>query len=233
MRILVGCEESQIVTEAFIAMGHDAMSCDLYKPGAKGLPHYRGDVRDLFKEYFDLFIVHPPCTRLCNSGVRWLHERNLWREMEQAAEFFLECLNAPFPAIAVENPIMHKYAREIIGVKYSQIIQPWMFGHGESKATCLWLRNLPNLEPTNIVEGREQRIWKLPPGEKRSMLRSRTYEGIARAMALQWGAHLTRFCSRLLVCTAKNRYLIEKPLSLNQLVLPTAAKNQTVRLLEE
>src|SRR5512138_1012097 len=107
MRILVGCEESQIITEAFIAMGHDAMSCDLHLPGAKSLPHYRGDVRDLFKENFDLFIVHPPCTRLANSGVRWLHERNLWREMEDAARFFLECFNAPFPRVAAENPIMH------------------------------------------------------------------------------------------------------------------------------
>lgn len=191
MRILVGCEESQVITEAFIANGHDAMSCDLYKPGAKGLPHYQGDVRDLFKENFDLFIVHPPCTRLCNSGVRWLHERNLWADMRQAAEFFLQCFNAPFPKVAAENPIMHKYAKEIIGVKYSQIIQPWQYGHGEQKATCLWLRGLPELQPTNIVDGREQRIWKLPPGENRSMIRSRTFEGIARAMASQWSGFPT------------------------------------------
>lgn len=192
MRILVGCEESQVITEAFLANGHDAMSCDLYKQGAKGLPHYRGDVRDLFKENFDLFIVHPPCTRLCNSGVRWLAERNLWADMRQAAEFFLECFNAPFQAVAAENPIMHRYAREIIGVKYSQIIHPWQYGHGEQKATCLWLRGVPKLKPTNIVEGREQRIWKLPPGDNRSMLRSRTYEGIARAMVEQWSVFLTQ-----------------------------------------
>lgn len=188
MRILVGCEESQIVTEAFIAMGHDAMSCDLHHPGAKGLPHYRGDVRDLFNEQFDLFIAHPPCTRLTNSGVRWLAERDLWPELEEAAEFFLQCLYAPFPKVCVENPIMHKYAEALIGVEYSQIIQPYEYGHGETKATCLWLKGLPLLKPTNKVNGREQRIWKLPPGPDRAMFRSRTYEGIARAMAEQWGA---------------------------------------------
>jgi hypothetical protein len=187
MRILVGCEESQIITEAFIAKGHDAMSCDLHFPGAKSLPHYRGDVRDLFNENFDLFIVHPPCTRLANSGVRWLHERNLWHELELATEFFLQCLNAPFPRVCVENPIMHRYARELINKKYSQIIQPWQYGHGEQKATCLWLRNLARLEPTNIVSGREQRIWKMPGSKNQAILRSRSYEGIARAMASQWG----------------------------------------------
>jgi len=206
MRILVGCEESQIVTEAFIAMGHDAMSCDLEHPGAKGLPYYRGSVLDLFGEQFDLFIAHPPCTRLTNSGNQWLARRGLWHELEDAAEFFLQCLNAPFPRIAVENPIMHKYARALIGVKYSQIIQPWQFGHGEQKSTCLWLKGLPKLKPTNIVEGREQRLYKLPPGDDRSMLRSRTYEGIARAMAEQWGAPNTA-CSGLLGFARQN-YLI-------------------------
>jgi hypothetical protein len=152
MNVIIGCEQSQVITEAFIKAGHNAMSCDLYEDGEKGLPHYRGDVRDLFHEKCDLFIVHPPCTRLSNSGVRWLAERNLWSDMEQAARFFLECLNAPFPRICAENPIMHKYAREIIGVKYSQIIQPWQFGHPETKATCLWLKNLTPLQPTNIVE---------------------------------------------------------------------------------
>jgi len=187
MNVIIGCEQSQVITEAFIKAGHNAMSCDLYEDGEKGLPHYRGDVRDLFHEKCDLFIVHPPCTRLSNSGVRWLAERNLWSDMEQAARFFLECLNAPFPRICAENPIMHKYAREIIGVKYSQIIQPWQFGHPETKATCLWLKNLTPLQPTNIVEGREQRIWKMSPGPERAKLRSRTFDGIAKAMAEQWG----------------------------------------------
>jgi len=187
MRVLVGCEESQVVTEEFIKAGHDAMSCDLYLLGAKGLPHYRGDVRDLFGEKFDLFIVHPPCTRLCNSGVCWLDKRNLWDDMREGAEFFLECLNAPFPKICAENPIPHRYALEVIGRKYDQIIQPWQFGHGETKATCLWLKNLPKLYPTNIVEGRVQRLHRLPPSPNRARERSRTFLGIARAMAEQWG----------------------------------------------
>jgi hypothetical protein len=107
--------------------------------------------------------------------------------MKQAAKFFLECFNAPFPKVAAENPIMHKYAIEIIGARYSQIIQPWQFGHGEQKATCLWLRGLPLLKPTSIVSGREQRIWKMPPGVERSKMRSRTFQGVADAMAIQWG----------------------------------------------
>lgn len=192
MRILFGCERSGIGREAFAALGHDAWSCDLVPSDIPSKNHYIGDVRDLFKEHFDIFIVHPPCTRLANSGVRWLHERNLWHEMEQAAEFFLECLYAPFPKVGAENPIMHRYAREIIGVKYSQIIQPWQFGHGEQKSTCLWLRGLPNLEPTQIVSGREQRVWKMPGSKNQSINRSRSYEGIARAMAEQWGAPNTR-----------------------------------------
>ena len=187
MRVLVGCEESQIVTEAFTKRGHYAMSCDLNYPGAKGLPHYQGDVRDLFGESFDLFIVHPECTRLCNSGVRWLAERNLWDDMRKAAEFFKECINAPFLKIAAENPIPHKYALEIIGRKYDQIIHPHWFGHGEQKATCLWLEGIQPLVPTNIVTGREQRIWKMSPGPERQRMRSRTYQGIADAMAEQWG----------------------------------------------
>jgi len=187
MKVLVGCEESQIVTEAFIKAGHEAMSCDLNYPGAKGLPHYKGDVRDLFGENYDLFIVHPECTRLCNSGVRWLVERNLWDDMRKAAQFFKECFNAPFPKICAENPIPHKYALEIIGRKYDQIIQPWQFGHGETKATCLWIKELPPLFYTNIVPGREQRIFNMPKSAERSRLRSQTFPGIAQAMAEQWG----------------------------------------------
>lgn len=187
MRALIGCEYSQVVAEAFIKAGHSAMSCDLYLDGEKGLPHYRGDVRDLFGESFDIFIVHPPCTRLCNSGVRWLNERNLWDDMREAAEFFRECLSAPFPKIGAENPIPHKYALEIIGRKYDQIIQPFQFGHGETKPTCLWLKGLPRLVETNRVDGREHRIHKMPPSPNRSKERSRTFPGIAEAMADQWG----------------------------------------------
>jgi hypothetical protein len=202
MRILFGCEKSGIGREAFAKLGHDAWSCDLDQTDIPSKKHYVGDVRDLFNEDFDIFIVHPPCTRLANSGVRWLHERNLWKEMEESAKFFLQCLNAPFKKVCAENPIMHKYAREIIGEKYSQIVQPWQFGHGEQKATCLWLRNLPLLQHTNIVDGREQRIWKMPPGKNRAELRSRSYPGIARAMAEQWSGFLT---------TASSGHLQESP----------------------
>jgi hypothetical protein len=135
---------------------------------------------------WDLGIFHPPCTRLANSGVRWLAERDLWQDMREAAEFFKMLMDYPIAKKALENPIPHKYSLEIIGRKYDQIIQPWMFGCGESKATCLWLDGLPKLQPTNIVSGREQRIWRMAPGPDRQRERSVTYPGIARAMAEQW-----------------------------------------------
>ena len=131
-------------------------------------------------------IAHPPCTRLCNSGVMWLSKRNLWSEMIKAVAFFMKLQRADIPLICIENPIPHKYAVNGIG-KYNQIIQPWQHGHGETKATCLWLKGLPELKPTKIVEGREQRIHKLPPSKDRSKLRSKTFPGIAKAMAEQWG----------------------------------------------
>jgi len=184
--VLIGCEYSGEVRDAFIRHGHNAMSCDLLPTELPG-PHYQGDVLDLLGDGWDLFIAHPECTRLANSGVRWLHERNLWAEMEVAAKFFKTLLDSDIPKKALENPIPHKYAVDIIGRKYDQIIQPWQFGHGETKATCLWLENLPMLQPTNIVEGREQRMWKLPPSADRAKIRSRTYSGIADAMAEQWG----------------------------------------------
>lgn len=194
MRVLIGCEYSGRVRDVFIKLGHDAMSCDLLPTDAPG-PHYQGDILDIIDDGWDLGIFFPPCTYLCNSGVRWLyknkklkelnHER--WESMEKAADFFKLLLQAPIPMIAVENPIMHKYAVEIIGRRQDQVIQPWQFGHGETKATCLWLKNLPKLEPTNIVEGRYGRIHKLPPGKDRWKLRSITYQGIAEAMAEQWG----------------------------------------------
>ena len=186
MKVLVACEFSGTVRDAFIRAGHDAWSCDLLPTESPG-PHYQGNVSNLKGWFWDLVIAHPPCTRLCNSGVRWLNERNLWKDMREAAHFFKSMMDFDCDRIAIENPIPHRYALEIIGKKYDQIIQPWQYGHGETKATCLWLKNLPKLQPTNVVEGREQRIHKMARSEKRSHERSRTYQGIADAMAAQWG----------------------------------------------
>ena len=187
LRVLVACEFSGVVRDAFAARGHDAWSCDLLPTEAPG-QHIQGDVLEVLRYGWDLMIAHPPCTCLCNSGVRWLYELDgRWTEMEFAADFFRVLLTAPIEKIAVENPIPHKYAVSIMGRNYNQLIQPWQFGHGETKATCLWLKNLPELVPTNIVEGREQRIHKMTPSRDRSKLRSITYTGIAQAMAEQWG----------------------------------------------
>ena len=195
LRVLVGCEESQVVTKAFRAKGHEAYSCDL-KPCSGGHPewHIQDDVRRHLNNEWDIGIFHPACTRLANSGVMWLKKRDLWKEMEAACQFFNEFINAPISKICVENPIPHKYAVENIG-KYSQIIQPWMFGHTERKATCLWLKNLDLLRPTNNVKEEmlrlpkreQQRIHYLPPSKDRAELRSKTFPGIANAMALTWG----------------------------------------------
>jgi hypothetical protein len=190
MKILVACEESQAVCKEFRKLGHEAYSCDLLEcSGGHPEWHIKGNVIHQLYQVWDLIIAHPPCYRLCNSGVRWLSERDLWQEMYYACEFFNQfqsyAKREGVPA-CIENPIPHKYAVEYIG-KYTQIIQPWMFGHGETKATCLWLYGLPELKPTNIVSGREGKVWKMPPGENRSRLRSKTYTGIAEAMAQQWG----------------------------------------------
>lgn len=187
MKILIACEYSGIVRDAFTAKGHDAWSCDLL-PSERPGNHIKGNVvHELHREDWDLIIAHPPCTRLANSGVRWLSERDLWQEHYSACEFFnqFQSLGENGQRVCIENPIPHKYAVEYIG-KYSQIIQPWQFGHGETKATCLWLYNLPKLIPTDIVHGRDQRIWKMSPGPERSKERSKTFEGIAKAMADQW-----------------------------------------------
>ncbi len=192
MRVLVGCEFSGTVRDAFIAQGHDAWSCDILRTESEG-PHYQGSVLDILSQNWDLAIFHPPCTYLTNSGVRWLYHadgsRNeaRWQMMADAARFFQALLNAPIPRIAIENPIMHRHARALIDTPYAQVIQPWMFGHGETKATCLWLKNLPPLKPTNIVAGRESRIHRLPPSPDRWKERSKTYQGIADAMVEQWG----------------------------------------------
>ena len=187
MKVLIACEFSGTVRNAFIAQGHDAISCDILPTELPG-PHIQGDIMNVDFSKFDLMIAHPPCTYLCNSGVVWLYrDESRWNKMREAAKFFKYLLDAPVKHIAVENPIMHKYAVEIIGRRQDQVIQPWQFGHGETKATCLWLKNLPKLTPTNIVEGREQRLHKLPPSKDRWKLRSMTYKGIAEAMAKQWG----------------------------------------------
>jgi len=196
MKVLVACEYSGTVRDAFIRLGHDAMSCDLLPTDAPG-PHYKGDVRDILNNGWDLMIAHPPCTYMTNSGVTWLHrDPARWEKLDQAAAFFSTLLNAPIPRIAIENPIMHKYAKERIGgIKQTQVIQPWMFGHTKQKATCLWLKGLPALTPTNNVKeqmlqlpARErQRLHYLPPSSDRWKIRSQTYQGIADAMARQWG----------------------------------------------
>lgn len=187
-RVLIACEESQAVCKEFRALGHEAYSCDIIEcSGGHSEWHIKRDaIQEAYSGDYDLMIAHPPCTRLCNSGVCWLQKRNLWDEMKEGAGFFKMLLDAPINYKAIENPIPHKYALEIIGRKYDQIIQPWQFGHGETKATCLWLENLPKLIPTEIVDGREQRLHRLPPGPERAKLRSKTFTGIAKAMAEQW-----------------------------------------------
>jgi hypothetical protein len=187
MKVLVACEFSGVVRDAFARRGHDAWSCDILPTESPG-NHIQDDVLKHLDEGWDLMIAHPPCTRLCNSGVCWLAKRNLWNELTDAGQFFRRLLEADIPRIAVENPIPHRYALEIIGHKYNQIIQPWQFGHGETKATCLWLKNIPALNPTNIVSGRIQRSHREPPGPERWKKRSRTFPGIAEAMAEQWGS---------------------------------------------
>ena len=180
MKELVACEYSGVVRDAFLKQGHNAISCDLLPTEQPG-PHYEGDVLDILDNGWDLMIAHPPCTHLAVSGARWFKDKQ--QEQKEALNFVRVLLDAPIKHIALENPV------SVISSKIrkpDQIIQPWQFGHGETKKTCLWLKNLPPLQPTNIVEGREQRIWKLPPSKDRWKLRSITYQGIADAMAQQW-----------------------------------------------
>jgi hypothetical protein len=196
MKVLVACEFSGVVREAFLTRGHDAYSCDIlpagyHKPNPPSR-HIRGDVTALLKDKWDLVIAHPPCTYLCNSGVRWLKvdgkwDKIRWYDMVQGALFFKKCLEANAPKVCVENPIMHGYAVKIVGVLPTQRIQPWQFGHGESKCTCLWLRGLSILKPTKIAQGRKQRIHEMYSVSNRGLQRSVFYPGIAKAMAEQWG----------------------------------------------
>ena len=203
MNVLVACEESQVVTLAFRKLGHNAFSCDL-QPCSGGHPewHIQGDVLQVmyghcifltcdgranwcvFRRRWDLIIAHPPCTDLAVSGARWFKEKQADGRQWNSISFFMKFVNVDCERVAIENPIgiMSTYYR-----KPDQIIQPWQFGHGETKATCLWLKGLPKLIPTNIVEGREQKCWKMAPGPDRAKKRSRTYEGIGQAMAEQWG----------------------------------------------
>ena len=181
MRVLVACEYSGTVRDAFRAAGHDAMSCDLLPSEAPG-PHHQGDVRDVLGDSWDLMIAHPPCTHLAVSGARWFHLKQ--QEQAEALDFVRVLLDAPIARIALENPVSIISSRIR---KPDQIIQPWQFGHGETKATCLWLKGLPPLVPTDVVEGRANRVHREPPGPDRWKNRSRTFTGLARAMAAQWG----------------------------------------------
>jgi len=195
MKILVACEFSGTVRDAFIARGHDAWSCDILPTEVPG-PHIEGDVLPVLNQGWDLMIGHPPCTRLANSGVRWLYtggrggERDpkMWEAMLEGVAFFNALWAAPIPKIAIENPVMHRHGKaRLTAGEQSQIVQPYQYGDPYQKATCLWLKGLPKLVPTNIVEGREQECWNQSPGPDRWRKRSKTYQGIANGMAAQWG----------------------------------------------
>ncbi|QNQ09267.1 hypothetical protein [Sphingomonas alpina] len=196
-RVLIACEFSGIVRNAFLDRGHDAWSCDLLPSEDGSNRHIRGDARDYLHEGWDLLMVaHPPCTRLCNSGVRWLTTpppgrtlEAMWRELDEAAALFADFWHAPIERVAIENPVMHRHAKErITGYQdFAQSIQPWQFGHPETKRTCLWLRGLDPLVPTKIVAGREARVHRMPGGRNQARERSRFFPGVADAMAEQWG----------------------------------------------
>ena len=204
MRVLVACELSGVVRDAFIAKGHDAWSCDIKPTDVPG-PHMQADVLSvLYQGGWDLLIAHPPCTYMSNSGALRLYrggkkangrDPDRWRKMEDAARFFLKLWNAPVSRVCLENPVMVGHAKAIIGVRQTQTIQPWQFGEPESKRTCLWLKGLQGLVPTNILPLPERGYWdnqtpsgqnKLGPSDDRAKIRSTTYSGIARAFAEQW-----------------------------------------------
>jgi len=185
---LIACEYSGRVRDAMLARGIDAVSCDLLPTEVDG-PHIQGDVTEQLGKRWAGVIAHPPCTRLCNSGVRWLAERDLWADMRQGAAFFLQCINANADRVAVENPVMHRYAREIVGRGPDFTVQPWQFGDPAKKRTCFWTRGLPPLQPTSNMTADDARAdcHMASPGPDRWKERSRTYSGIAAAIAEQWG----------------------------------------------
>lgn len=202
IKVLIGCETSGVVRRAFAARGHDVWSCDPLPAEDGSNRHIRCDIRDILGDGWDLMaVMHPPCTRLCNSGVRWLSVppsgrslADMHAELAEGAALFSACWNAPIDSIAVENPVMHRHAKALI-LNYqppAQSIQPWQFGHGETKRTCFWLKGLPLLTPTNIVEGRHARVHRVSPGPDRWRERSRFFAGVGEAMADQWGAHAMR-----------------------------------------
>lgn len=181
MKVLIACEFSGIVRDAFLSRGHDAISCD-FLPSERPGPHYQGDVFDIIDQGFDLMICHPPCTHLAVSGARWFSSKKF--EQYEAIRFAKRLLDAPVPRICLENPV------SVLSTKIrkaNQVLQPWQFGHPETKATLLWLKNLPLLRPTNVVSGRSSKIHCMPPSPDRWKNRSRTYFGITRAIAEQWG----------------------------------------------
>jgi site-specific DNA-cytosine methylase len=180
MRVLVACEFSGTVRDAFIANRCEAMSCDLLPTETDG-PHYQGDIRDVLGDGWDLMVAHPPCTHLAVSGARWFATKR--RQQAEALDFVRILMDCPVPRWCIENPV------SVISTqirKPDQVVQPWQFGHGETKATCLWLKNLPKLVPSHIVDGREAKIHRMPPSPDRWKQRSKTYVGIAQAMADQW-----------------------------------------------
>ncbi len=186
MRVLIACEFSGIVRDAFLSRGHEAMSCDLL-PTERSGPHYQGDVRDVVDYPWDLMIAHPPCTHLAVSGARHFSSKRMAGQQQAAVSFVMMLARSRVPRIAIENPV------SILSSAWrrpDQIVQPWMFGHGETKATCLWLKELPPLQSTCQVDGRAARVHRMPPSPERWRERSRTYQGIADAMADQWGALL-------------------------------------------
>lgn len=208
VRVLVACEESQATTIELRKLGFDAWSCDL-QDCSGGHPewHIQGDaLKEAYSGKYDMMIAHPTCTYLTNSGVCWLWNKdgsrneNRQQKLKEGASFFKALLDAPIPLIAIENPIPHKYAVELIGRKYDQCIQPYQFGHTESKATCFWLKGLPKLQATKNVKEQwkqlpkkeAQRLHYLPPGPERAKLRSKTFQGVAQAMAEQWGSYACR-----------------------------------------
>lgn len=210
MRVLIGCETSGVMRRAFAALGHDVWSIDLLPSEDASNRHIRGDVRDHLKDGWDLlFVAHPPCTRLCNSGVRWLHvpppgrtKESMWAELQAGADLFAACWKAPIDRVAVENPVMHKHAKALLpdDLPAPQIVQPWWFGEPYFKATGFYLRGLPALQPTNRLSPpargtdahkRWSAVHRASPGPDRWKFRSRTFEGIAAACAAQWAGPAT------------------------------------------